>query len=83
MEPESDGDTNCNWDTCNNPQSLAKETSGHGNKRTNGDTPDYSIIKIEQNTEKSPRDLRRLAVTQSPGVNHQLMLIRKTLKRLR
>ena len=29
-----------------------------------GHHPNYSIIKISQNTEKSPRDLRRLAVTQ-------------------
>ena len=28
------------------------------------DYPDCSIVDIEQNTEKSPRDMRRLAVTQ-------------------
>ena len=33
-----------------------------GNKRTSGAHPDYSIIKIGYNIEKSPRDLRRLAV---------------------
>ena len=31
-------------------------TGGLGNKRTNGDHPNYSIIKIGQNTEKSPGD---------------------------
>ncbi len=55
MEYEGNSDTNCN-----NPQRVSK---GTGNKRTSGDRPDYSIIKINQNTEKSPGDLRRLAVT--------------------
>ena len=45
------------------------------NQRTRGDHSDYSIIKIGQNTEKSPLDLRRLAVTQTPVKNHQLMLM--------
>ena len=31
-----------------------------------------------QNTEKSPGDLRRLAVTQNPVKDHQLMLMGKT-----
>ena len=31
----------------------------------------YSIIKIGQNTEKSPGDLRRLAVTQTHVRNHR------------
>ena len=35
------------------------------NKRTSGDHPNYSIVEIGQNTEKSPGDLRRLAVTQT------------------
>ena len=49
-----------------------------GNKRTSGDHQKYSIIKIGQNTKKSPGDSRRLALTQTPGKDHQLMLIRKT-----
>ena len=32
----------------------------------NRDLPNYSIIEIGQNTEKSPGDLKRLAVTQTP-----------------
>ena len=36
-----------------------------GNKKTSGNHPNYSMIKIGQNTEKSPGDLRRLAVTQA------------------
>ena len=35
--------------------------------------PNY-IIENGQNTEKSPGDLRRLAVTQSPLKDHQLTL---------
>ena len=31
----------------------------------------YSIVKIGQNTEKSPGDLRRLVVSQTPMKNHQ------------
>ena len=33
-------------------------TGGLGNKRTSGDYPNYFIIKIGQNTERSPGDLR-------------------------
>ena len=38
-----------------------------------------SIIENGQNTEKIHGDLRRLAVTHSPGKDHQLTLMRKTL----
>ena len=41
----------------------------------------YSIIENGQNTEKSPGDLRRLAVTQTPEKDHQLKLISKTQKK--
>ena len=34
-----------------------------------------SIIENGQNTKKSPGDLRRLAVTQTPVKNHQLTLM--------
>ena len=64
MEYESDGDTNCNWCTQYSHQRISTGTGGLGNKRTRGDHPNYSIIKISLNTEKSPGDLRRLAVTQ-------------------
>ena len=43
--------------------------------RRGGDCPNYSIIEISQNTEKSPEDLRRLSVTQTPVKNHQLMFM--------
>ena len=44
-----------------------------------GDYPNYRIVEISQNTEKSPGDLRRLAVTQTL-VEKQLTLVWKTLK---
>ena len=47
----------------------------------NGDHPNYSILEIGQNTEKSPGDLKRFVVTQTPVGNHQLTLAWKTLQR--
>ena len=75
MEHESDGDTGCNWCTRYSHQRSSTGTGGLGNKRTGGDYPNDSIIKIGQNTEKSPGDLRRLAGTQTPVRNHQLTLV--------
>ena len=75
MEHESDGDTICNWCSWNNPQRTNKGTKRQRNQRTNRDHPVYSITKIGQHTEKSPGDLRRLAVTQAPMINHKLMLV--------
>ena len=46
-----------------------------------GDHPNDSITEDGRNTVKSPGDLRRIAVTQTPVKNHQLTLIRKTLKK--
>ena len=54
-------------------------TGGLGIWRSSGDYPNYSIIENGQNIEKSPGDLRRLAITQSPVKNHQLTLMSKTL----
>ena len=75
MEHESDGDTNCNWHTRYCHQRIDTRTGGLGNKRTSEDQPNYSIVEIGQNTEKSPGDLRRLAVTQAPVENHKLTLM--------
>ena len=59
---------------------IGKGTEKLRNQRTSGDYPNYSIIKIDQNIEESPGDLRRLAVTQTSVKNHQLTQLRKTLK---
>ena len=63
MEQEDDGDTNCKSYARYKPQRIGKGTRRFENKRTSRGHPDYSIIKIGQSTEKSPGDLRRLAVT--------------------
>ena len=74
MENEDDGDTRCNWRARYNQQKVSKGTGGFGNKKTSGDHPNNSIIKISQNTEKSPGNLRRL-VTQTPVKDHKQALV--------
>ena len=64
MEHEGDDDTNCNWCTRNNLQGLGKGRGRLRNQGTSQDHLDHNIIKIDQNTEKSPGDVRRLVVTQ-------------------
>ena len=54
-----------------------------GKERTRGDNPNNSIAKIGQNIEKSPGNLRRLGVIQTPGKNHQLTPVWKTHKRVK
>ena len=54
---------------------LLKGTGGLKNNRTSGDHPNYYIIEYGQNTEMSPGDLRRLAVTQTPVKDNQLKLM--------
>ena len=71
----NNNNTNNDWRSSHSHQ----RTGGHENKRTGGDHPNYCINEIGQNTEKSPGDLRRLAVTQTPVKDHQLTLIGKTL----
>ena len=73
MEDESNGKTNFNWCTWNHPKWFGKRAGGVRNRTTNGDHPNSSII--GQNTEKSPGDLSRLAVTQTPMKDHQVTLV--------
>ena len=54
---------------------IIKGPKGFGSWRPSGDHPNNSIIENGQNTEKSPGDLRRLAVTQSPVKDHQMSLM--------
>ena len=56
-------------------QRFVTEKAILGNKTTRGDHPNYSIIGISQNTEESSGDLRRLAITQIPMENLQLLLV--------
>ena len=81
MEHESVNYTNFYWCSWYSHQRIIKLTRGLGNNWTSADHPNYCIIDISQKTtEKSPGDLRRLAVTQTPVRDHQLTLILKTLK---
>ena len=75
MEHEGDGDINCSWCTWNGPQELGKETRRIGDQKRNLNHPSYSIAKIGQNIKKSPGDLRRLAVTQTPVKDNKLKLL--------
>ena len=54
---------------------IIKGPGRFGSWRPSGDHPNNSIIEHGQNTEKSPGDLRRLAVPQSPGNDHQITLM--------
>ena len=59
---------------------LGTGTGGLENKGKSGYHLNYSIAEIGQNTEKSPGDPRRLAVTQTPVKDHQQTLVWKTCK---
>ena len=61
------------------PKDLEKSLEELKNRK-NRDHPDHSIFKISQNTGKSPGDLRRLVVTQTPVKDHQLVLVWKARK---
>ena len=80
MEYEGDGDTNCNWCSRYNYRGISKGTGRLGNMRTSGDYSNYIIIKIPQNTDKGPGNLKRFAITKTPVKDHQLTLVLKTLK---
>ena len=81
MEHEGDIYTNRNWGFLYSHQRIIKWFGGIRGWRTSGDHPNYSIIENGQNTEKSPGDLRRLAVAQTPVKNHQLKLMWKMLNK--
>ena len=46
---------------------ITKGTGGLGRWQMSGDHPNNNIVANGQSTEKSPGDLRWLAVTQNPG----------------
>ena len=75
VEHESDSYTICSWCSWYSKQRIGKRTVGLGNNMMCGDCPNYSIIEIGQNTEKSPGKLSRLAVSQTQVENHQLTLM--------
>ena len=63
MEHEGDGDNKYNRSTRDSRQRTGTGIGGIGNKRTSGDHPNNCIVEIDQNTEKSPGNMRRLAAT--------------------
>ena len=75
MEHEGDNYTNCDLCFWYGNENIIKGTGGLGSWRTSRDHPNDSIIENGQNTEKSPRDLSRLAVTQTPVKDHQIPLV--------
>ena len=75
MEHEGDGDTNSNSCAWNKPQSIGKRTGSLENKRTIRDHPDYSIIKIDKNTEKSLGLLKRFPLYRTPVKNYRFTLV--------
>ena len=75
MEHNGDNSTNRDWYFWYSHQRIIKRIGGLGGWRTSGDHPDYNVIENGQNTEKSPGELRRLAVTQIPVKDHQLTLM--------
>ena len=46
-----------------------------GNQRKNWDHQDCMIVEINQNTQKSPGNLRKLGVTQTPVKDNQQTLV--------
>ncbi len=72
MKHEGDNYTNRDWYS---HQRIINGTGGLGGRRTSGDHPNYNIIENGQNTEKSPGDLRRLAVTHTPVKDYRLKLM--------
>ena len=71
MEHESDGDTSCIWCARSWNQKIGIMTGRlRKKKRPTEYHPTYSIVEIGLNTEKSPRDLRKLDAIHTPGRNH-------------
>ena len=79
MEHEGGNYTNCDWCFWYSHQRIIKGTGGFEGRRMGGHHPSYNVIENSQNTEMSPGNLRRLAVTQIPVKDHQLTLTWKTL----
>ena len=56
-------------------QRVIKGTGGIGGWWRIGDHTNYYVIENGQNSEKSPANLRKLAVIQTPVKDHQLTLM--------
>ena len=65
VEHENGSYASCNWCSWYSDQRIATKTWELGNKRTSRSHACYSIAEIGQNTEKSPEELKRVAVVQT------------------
>ena len=75
MEHKGDSNINDSWSNWNNSKELEKEARGTRDLRNNCDHLDHRTTEIGLNTQKSPVELRRLAVAQTLVKNHQLLVI--------
>ena len=66
---------NCDKGFWRNNKWVIKRPGGVGSWRTGKDYPNSSITENNEDTEKSPGDLRRLPVAQTSVKNHQLILM--------
>ena len=80
MKHEGGCETNCSCCVRNNPQGLRKWAGMVENQKISRDHSNNSIVKIGQNTQKSPGDLRRFVVSQNPIKDHLLTLVWKIRK---
>ena len=72
MEYEDGSDTNCNWCTWKELQKLYKLAGRAKNRRASKDHLNYWIVEISQNNEKSPGELRKIAIIQTPMIDDHL-----------
>ena len=75
MEHEGNNCINPNWCFWNSNKRIITGTGGLGGWGTSGDHPNYNTIENNQNIEKSPGDLRKLALTQASVKDYHLKLI--------
>ena len=75
MEYDGDDYTKWKWRFWNSCEKLRKRAGRVGNRGTNRDYPNYIIVEVDQNTEKSPGDLMKLIITQTLVICFVLLLI--------
>ena len=75
MAHEGDSYTSCDWCLWHGNKRIIKGPGRFRSWRPIGDHQNNSIIENGQNSEKSPGDLRRLAVTQTQVKDHQRKLM--------
>ena len=81
VKQESDDCTSCNLCSWYIHPKIGTKTWGFEHNGVGRDSPNHGIVEIGQNAEKSPGDLRRLSVTQTPLKNHKLTLMCKLSRR--